>query len=79
MAVRLDVEPAPIDTADPEPSRLGARFGLALLKLSARRSGQRWPADFEASSDGREITAQRPSRPLVLLEDPFALRTLCRA
>lgn len=75
MAVRLDLGAAPLTTAtesggEPEPApRLRAHLGLALLKLSGRRSGPRWPRDAEPT-DGRRQLA---------VEDHFVLRTLCRA
>ncbi|PRX44729.1 hypothetical protein B0I33_111243 [Prauserella shujinwangii] len=85
MAVRLDVTPASTthgvaEPADVEPATrgLGSNFGLALLKLSTRRSGRRWPGEPEPGS-GRGPGTRSQARPLVLLEDHFALRTLCRA
>lgn len=72
MAVRLDVEPiAPggVPDAEEEPTtrRRRRRLGFGLIKLSRR------------SDDGRELFARKNTSPLMLVDDHFALRHLCRA
>ncbi|ASR38450.1 hypothetical protein BAY61_29495 [Prauserella marina] len=69
MAVRLGVEPVREEGAvdRPEQERRPRRRRFGFVRLSRR------------NDEGRELLSNGQSQPLVLVEDHFALRHLCRA